>query len=55
MSLHPRIAILALCSVIGAQPDPRKDLVKQKADELGKATVAGNFAVVIDMTYPKIV
>jgi hypothetical protein len=55
MRLHPRIAILALCSVAGAQTDPRIDLVKQKADELGRATVAGNFGLVLDMTYPKIV
>lgn len=54
MSLHPRIAILALCSLAGAQTDPRSDLVKQKAEELGKATVAGNFGLVLDMTYPKI-
>jgi hypothetical protein len=55
MSLHPRIAILALCSIVGAQTDPRSELAKQKAEQLGKATVAGNFAVVIDMTFPKIV
>jgi hypothetical protein len=55
MGLHPRIAILALCSLAGAQTDPRVELVKKKAEELGKATVAGNLGAVLDMTYPKIV
>ena len=55
MSLHPRIAILALTALLSAQSDPKSDLVKRKAEELAKATIAGNFAVVIDMTYPKIV
>jgi hypothetical protein len=55
MKLLPRIAILVvLCSLAQAQTDPRSDLVKRKAEELGTATVAGNFAAVIDMTYPKI-
>jgi hypothetical protein len=55
MKLHPRIAILALCFVAHSQTDPRSELVKRKSEELGAATVAGKFAVVIDMTYPKIV
>jgi hypothetical protein len=55
MPPRARIAILALCSLVGCQTNSKSGLVKQKAGTLGKAMVTRNYAVVIDMTYPKIV
>jgi hypothetical protein len=36
-------------------PDPRKKLVRQKAIEISQALVAGDFATVVQLTYPKVV
>jgi Caspase domain len=55
---EPPPAVASLPRPVGSQvyspTDSRTELVKRKAEELTFATVAGNFAVVIDMTYPKI-
>jgi hypothetical protein len=55
VNLHPRIAVLALCSIVFAQTeDPRVGLIKKGADAIGTAMVAGKYGVVLDLTYPAI-
>jgi len=55
MKLRPRIAVLALCSIAFAQTDDsRIKLIKKGADSVGAAMVAGNYGVVLDLTYPAI-